>query len=216
MPGGKFITFEGGDGTGKSTQIALFLEYLQREGIEYIFTREPGGTAISERIRQILLDPACGEMADMTEVLLYAAARAQLARELILPARNDGKLVVCDRWVDSSIVYQGMAKEMMDLLAGQEEAVRVVNGFATVGMEPDVTILLDLDPAEALGRAQGPDGSLDRIESRGEDYHRAVRESYLALAEQEARIRVVDAAGSAEAVHARVLAAVLSATELVS
>jgi dTMP kinase len=211
MSAGKFITFEGGDGTGKSTQIALFLTYLHTNGIEHIFTREPGGTPIGERIRGILLDPACTEMEDMTEALLYAAARAQLTREVIRPALDAGKLVVCDRWIDSSIVYQGMAKAMMDFPGGQEEAVRAVNVYATDGIEPDVTILLDLDPAEALGRVQDATGSLDRIEAKGADYHRAVRESYLALAEQEARIRVVDAAGTPEAVRVRVLEAVQSA-----
>jgi dTMP kinase len=216
MPRGSFITFEGGDGTGKSTQLTLFLEYLRGKGIEYVFTREPGGTAIGERVRAILLDPACGEMEDMTEALLYAAARAQLAREVIRPALDAGTLVVCDRWVDSSIVYQGAAKAMIDISSDPETAVRTINAYATDGLAPDVTILLDLDPSEALGRAQGAEGGPDRIEAKGEDYHRAVRESYLALAEREARFRIVNAAGSPEAVHARVLDAVKSAVELVS
>jgi dTMP kinase len=214
MPRGSFITFEGGDGTGKSTQLALFLEYLQTHEIAHIFTREPGGTGIGERIRQILLDPACAEMEDMTEALLYAAARAQLAREIIRPAMDAGKLVVCDRWVDSSIVYQGLAKDLMHGRGGSEEAVRAVNAYATDGLIPDVTILLDLDPAEALGRARSADGRPDRIEAKGISYHRAVRESYLSLAEREARVRVVDAAGPPEAVHARVIDAVQQAVEI--
>ena len=238
MSRGVFITFEGGDGTGKSTQIKLFLDFLRNNNVEFIFTREPGGTAIGERVRQILLDPSCGEMEDMTEVMLYAAARAQLAREVIIPALGAGKVVVCDRWVDSSIVYQGLAKDLMkspgfvgeDLSAGLDEslsgaeydmaesyeaehysaesheaAVTAVNEYATGGLEPDVTILLDLDPKKALGRAGGKSGSLDRIESKGNEYHRAVRESYLALAECEARIRIVNAAGTPKAVHERVL-----------
>ena len=237
MSSGSFITFEGGDGTGKSTQIKLFLDYLSSNDVEYIFTREPGGTAIGERVRQILLDPASGEMEDMTEVMLYAAARAQLAREVIMPALCAGKVVVCDRWVDSSIVYQGLAKDLLgssggydgdlsaansDLCNGldidaerkHEIAVTTVNAYATGGLEPDVTILLDLDPAEALGRAGGKNGKLDRIEAKGNEYHRAVRESYLALADRVARIRVVNAAGPPEAVHARVLDAVSSVVEI--
>ena len=219
MSRGIFITFEGGDGTGKSTQIKLFLDFLRNNNVEFIFTREPGGTAIGERVRKILLDPSYGEMEDMTEVMLYAAARAQLAREVIMPALSAGKVVVCDRWVDSSIVYQGLAKDsfspsLNNKDESHEAAVTAVNAYATGGLEPDVTVLLDLDQDKALGRAGGKTGSLDRIESKGNEYHRAVRESYLALAEREARIRIVNAAGTPKAVHERVLGVIRPVMEI--
>ena len=195
---GKFITFEGGDGSGKSTQIQLAIRWLSESGADVLLTREPGGTKVGEKIRELLLDPANAEMTDMTEMLLYAAARAQIAREVIEPALAEGRLVVCDRWADSSMVYQGAAR-------GLGGAVRVVNEYAAGGLfSPDITILLDLDPAEALGRAAGEGGG-DRIEALGTAYQEKVRAAYLELAREcPERIRVVDAAGTVEDVHARV------------
>jgi len=198
---GKFITFEGGDGCGKTTQIKLAAGYLEREGYDFLLTREPGGTAIGEKIRAILLDPENAEMADMTEMLLYAAARAQIAHEVIEPVLAAGRTVICDRWADSSMVYQGDAR-------GLGEAVRVVNAYAAGGLfSPDATILLDLDPEEALARASGTGGG-DRIESIGAEYQMKVRAAYLKLAACDPkRIRVIDASGSEEEVHARVIEA---------
>ena len=196
---GKFITFEGGDGCGKSTQIKLAVQWLRDSGADFLFTREPGGTLIGEEIRNLLLDPENDEMTDMTEMLLYASARAQLAREIIEPALAAGKDVVCDRWADSSIVYQGMAR-------GLGESVRVVNTIAAGDLfSPDATILLDLDPEESLKRAAGEAGGGDRIESLGIEYQKKVREAYLELAAGEKdRIYIIDARGSREEVHERV------------
>jgi len=197
---GKFITFEGGDGCGKTTQIKLAAGYLEREGYDFLLTREPGGTAIGEKIRAILLDPENAEMTDMTEMLLYAAARAQIARDVIEPALAAGRTVVCDRWADSSMVYQGGAR-------GLGEAVRVVNAYAAGELfSPDATILLDLDPEEALARAESADGGGgDRIEAIGAEYQMKVRTAYLKLAACDpGRIRVIDASGSEDEVHARV------------
>ena len=197
---GKFITFEGGDGCGKSTQIRFAVEWLQELGYDVLLTREPGGTAISEMIRDLLLDLNNDEMTDMTEMLLYAAARAQLASEVIGPALKEGRIIICDRWVDSSIVYQGAAR-------GLGEAVRTVNTFAAGEyFSPDATILLDLDPEEALKRASGGNAG-DRIETLGVSYQNKVRNAYLALAARENdRIYVVNAYGSQEEVRLRVRA----------
>lgn len=199
---GKFITFEGGDGSGKSTQIRLAADWLTAAGFEVLLTREPGGTRIGEMIRALLLDPENTDMMDMTEMLLYAAARAQLAREVIEPALAAGRLVVCDRWVDSSLVYQGAAH-------GLDDAVRKVNAFAAEGLfSPEVTILLDLDPNEALARATAVGDGGDRIEALGVEYQRQVREAYQKLAEREpSRIHVIEASGSPEEVHIRVRSA---------
>jgi len=196
---GKFITFEGGDGCGKSTQIKLAAGYLSAEGYDCLLTREPGGTKIGENIRALLLDPDNTEMTDMTEMLLYAAARAQIAREIIEPALAGGRLVICDRWADSSMVYQGAAR-------GIGEAVRVVNAYAAGDLfTPDATILLDLEPEEALGRLAAAGGGRDRIEALGEEYQISVRAAYLQLAACEPdRFYVVDAGGSPDEVHARV------------
>ena len=198
---GKFITFEGGDGCGKSTQIKLVASWLQKSGCDFLLMREPGGTIIGEKIREILLDPDNDEMTDMTEMLLYAAARAQLAREVIEPSIAAGKLVICDRWVDSSMVYQGGAR-------GLGEVVRTVNTIAAGDLfSPDATVFLDLDPEEALKRAKGENGG-DRIEALGIEYQKKVRQAYLELAAiEKSRIHVVDASGSPEEVHIRVISA---------
>ena len=198
---GKFVTFEGGDGCGKSTQVRLTVKWLKEAGHDAFSTREPGGTKLGEKIRSILLDPENAEMADMTEMLLYAASRAQLACEAIEPALADGKTVVCDRWADSSMVYQGAAR-------GLGEAVRAVNALAAGELfSPDATILLDLDPETALLRATGS-GREDRIEALGAAYQAKVREAYLKLAEREPeRFFVIDASGSPEDVQQRVRAA---------
>jgi len=199
---GKFITFEGGDGCGKTTQIGLAEDYLAAEGYDCLFTREPGGTAIGEKIRSILLDPENAEMADICEMLLYAAARAQIAQEVIGPALAEGRLVICDRWTDSSLVYQGEAR-------GLGEAVRFVNEYAAGELyAPDATILLHVPPEEALARAAAGGGKGDRIEALGVEYQSRVQSAYLRLAACEPeRFHVIDAAGSPGEVHDRVKAA---------
>ncbi|MBQ3465596.1 MAG: dTMP kinase [Firmicutes bacterium] len=188
MNRGFFITFEGGDGSGKSTQISILKESLIEKGYDVILTREPGGTDISEKIRELILDPENGEMEDITEAYLYAAARAQLVRQLIKPALEEGKVVICDRFVDSSIAYQGFGR-------GLGDAVGVINTYAVDDCMPDLTILLKLDPERGSSRIAGREH--DRIEQASDDFHRKVYEGYLKLEEKYPdRILGVDASGT--------------------
>ena len=190
MSRGLFITFEGGDGSGKSTQIELLRDRLTQAGCDVILTREPGGTQISEKIRQMILDPANDEMADMTEAFLYAAARAQLVGQLIRPAIEAGKVVICDRFVDSSLAYQAYGR-------GLGDAVGVINTYAVDGCMPDLTILLRLDPGKGSDRIA--DREHDRIEQASDEFHRRVYEGYLKLEEQyPERIFGIDASGTIE------------------
>lgn len=188
MTKGYFITFEGGDGSGKSTQIALLRDWLEHAGYDVILTREPGGTRISEKIRELILDPDNQEMADMTEALLYAAARAQLVSQMIKPALAEGKVVICDRFVDSSIAYQAYGR-------GLGDAVGVINSYAVDGCMPDLTILLRLDPEKGSSRIA--DREHDRIEQAPDAFHRKVYEGYLALEKAyPERIFGIDASGT--------------------
>ena len=151
MNRGKFITFEGCDGCGKSTQLKLLSEYLTKNGVAHIFTREPGGGKISEAIREILLNGKNAEMTDECEALLYAAARAQHLRDRVEPALAEGKLVVCDRYVDSSFAYQAFARGL------GFDFIEKINAFATEHYLPDCTIFFDLTPEEAFQRKHGAD-----------------------------------------------------------
>ena len=188
MNRGFFITFEGGDGSGKSTQISILKESLIEKGYDVILTREPGGTDISEKIRELILDPENVEMEDITEAYLYAAARAQLVRQLIKPALEEGKVVICDRFVDSSIAYQGFGR-------GLGDAVGVINTYAVDDCMPDLMILLKLDPERGSSRIAGREH--DRIEQASDDFHRKVYEGYLKLEEKYPdRILGVDASGT--------------------
>ena len=184
---GIFISVEGPDGAGKTTQIERLKEYLAGKGYEVLITREPGGTVISEAVRALLLDPKHKEMKPETELLLYAAARAQLVGEVIGPAIEAGKAVISDRFVDSSVVYQGIAREL------GVETVYEVNRPAIGEYMPDVTFLLDL-PAE-VGIARKKDqAELDRMEQESLDFHRKVAEGYRTLAERDPeRIKTIDA-----------------------
>ncbi|MFO7273448.1 MAG: dTMP kinase [Bacillota bacterium] len=187
-----FISFEGVDGSGKSTQIQLLLQYLDERGVPYVFTREPGGTPIAEQIRRILLDPANREMSVITEALLFAAGRADHVSRIIRPALEAGKVVICDRFVDSSLVYQGAAGGL------PIEFLVSINQMATGALRPHRTILLDVDPEVGLARL----GGVDRIEGKSLEYHRLVREAYLELARSEPRrVKVVDASRSVEEVQ---------------
>ncbi|MFC7394707.1 dTMP kinase [Scopulibacillus cellulosilyticus] len=174
---GLFITFEGPDGSGKTTQIRKLANYLKEKGIPYILTREPGGTKISDDIRSIILNPAYNELTGATEILLYAASRAQHVREKIKPALQSGKIVLCDRFVDASIAYQGYG------LGVSLQTVKEINEFATEGLTPDRTYLLDISPENAKKRMlsrmemEYKEG-LDRIEQRENVYHRKVREGF--------------------------------------
>jgi dTMP kinase len=203
---GKLITFEGVDGAGKSTQVLLTAAALEQRGYTVLTTREPGGTRLSEQIRQLLLDPQFSEMAAPTEALLYAAARSQLAGEVILPALESGKVVLCDRFVDSSLAYQGYGRGLgLDLL-------RTVNAFALVGLGAFYTIVIDLQPEQ--GRRRFATRESDRLEQESVSFHRRVRDGYCALAAAAPeRIRVVDGSGAADAVQARVWAQVAAFLE---
>ncbi|WP_347548170.1 dTMP kinase [Pseudalkalibacillus hwajinpoensis] len=174
---GLFITFEGPDGAGKSTQVQKLSEYLTREEIPFIHTREPGGTEISDQIRSLILDPAHKEMVDETEVLLYAASRSQHVKEKIIPALDKGYIVLCDRFVDASIAYQGVG------LGLDVETIKVINEFATGGLSPDRSYMIDL-PVSVGKERMTARNQLDRIEQKGTDYHETVRQAFLELYEQ--------------------------------
>ena len=184
---GIFITMEGPDGAGKTTQIEALSTYLREKGYEVLITREPGGTAISEAVRGILLDPVYREMKPETELLLYASARAQLVGEVIGPAVDAGKAVISDRFVDSSVVYQGIARGL------GVETVYEVNRPAIGAYMPDVTILLDL-PAEVGIARKKNQAELDRMEQESLEFHKKVAEGYRTLAKRDPeRIQTIDA-----------------------
>lgn len=186
---GLLITFEGPDGAGKTTQLNRVCEWFDREGIAYVRTREPGGTAISDKVRELLLNPDHTEMANETEVLLYAASRAQLVNEVIRPALNDGRIVLCDRYVDASLAYQGYG------LGFSLQQIATINRFATKGILPHRTYLLDIPVEIGLNRIRQKRGDgPDRIEQKNIAYHNGVRNGFLALAEREpARFCRIDA-----------------------
>jgi dTMP kinase len=201
MQRGKFITFEGSEGCGKSTQIRRLVERLEGRGVEVILTREPGGTVIGEKIRHLLqYDPEAAGLTDESELLLFAASRAQLVRERILPALEAGKWVVADRFFDSTTVYQGVGRGL-DLAA-----VRSINQFAVGPAIPDLTLLLDLDAATGHARAVQASGEKeDRIESQPLAFFEAVRHGYLELARAEPdRIALIDASVGIEEVSAAI------------
>jgi len=194
----KFITFEGIEGSGKSTQVKLLTEYLESRKLPYISTREPGGTPIAEAIRRILLDPLCAEMLPETELLLYNASRAQHTGELILPALRAGKIVISDRYFDSTYAYQGAARALDYTVIDQ------LTAFATFNTNPDLTILLDL-PAEA-GLSRIGDRELDRLEGEDLDFHRKVREQFLFIAKKYAsRYVVIDAQKATQDIHQEII-----------
>ena len=202
MQRGKFISFEGSEGCGKSTQIKRLVTAIEATGRKVLLTREPGGTIIGEKIREILqFTPEASSMTDEAELLLFAASRAQLVREVIAPALHAGKWVIADRFLDSTTVYQGVARGL------NIESVKAVNSFAIEGMVPDLTLLLDMDAATGHRRAvacrQG--GETDRIEDQPLDFFEAVRAGYLSLAETEKdRISVIDAEQTIEQVAAQI------------
>ncbi len=179
--GGLFISFEGSEGCGKSTQIRALAERLKIEGQKVIQTREPGGTALGEAIRNLLQHDEAGDgMSAESELLLFAAARAQITRELIAPAIAEDKIVLCDRFMDSTTVYQGVARAL------NSSDVATINQFAVGISKPDLTILIDLDPAIGLERVKARSGGqLDRMEREAIEFFEAVRAGYLAVAESE-------------------------------
>lgn len=206
-----FVTFEGPDGSGKTTQIHLLAEHLRRAGRAVLTTREPGGTRIGNGIRQVLLDLAHTEMDPRTETLLFNAARAQLISEVIRPALAAGTIVLCDRFADSTLAYQGYGHQQ-----GLEELRRLI-GYATGGLQPDLTVYLDVPPVEGLRRkrSKGDDpspagaGEWNRLDSQELSFYQRVERGYRQLIEAEpARWVVIDAARPRQAVHRAVLAAV--------
>ncbi|MCB5246614.1 MAG: dTMP kinase [Candidatus Cloacimonetes bacterium] len=200
---GLFITFEGIEGSGKSTQMVLLGQKLSERGLPILLSREPGGPPISEAIRSLLLDPQRGEMLPQTELLLYSASRAQHTGELILPALKEGRVVLCDRYYDSTFAYQGAARSQdMDF-------IRLLTAFATFNAVPDLTFLIDLPVSEGLARITSR--QLDRLEQEDISFHEQVRAQYLDLARAHAgRFVVLDGSLSREAIHAQVLTHVLS------
>jgi dTMP kinase len=194
---GKFITFEGTEGCGKTTQARMVAEYLSQEGWEVVMVREPGGTAVGEKIREILLDTRMGDIAPITEALLFAADRAQQVRDVVRPALQAGRIVVADRYVDSSLAYQGVGRGC------GLEAVKNLNDWATGELEPDLTIMLDLPLEEGLERTG--EFEKDRIERESLEFHRNVRHAYIMLEQIHSRFVLIDGRGNPGAIHERVL-----------
>ncbi len=202
---GYFISFEGGEGCGKSTQIRLLAAALEAQGHSVLMTREPGGTPLGELLRDLLQhNPAGEQMVPEAELLLFAASRAQLAREVIQPALQAGKIVLCDRYLDSTTVYQGVARKL------DAQAVAAINNFAVGSVRPDRTFLLDLDPKTGLERVRArTEGKLDRMEDQASTFFEAVRQGFLALAAKEPeRVQVIDASLSVDAMQSTILTAI--------
>ena len=193
---GKFITFEGAEGSGKSTQAHLVEQELIKRGKDVLLIREPGGVKISESIRDILLDVANTAMTNESEVLLYMAARAQLVKEVIAPALDEGKIVLCDRFLDSTVVYQGYGHDM------DMKVIEAIGAFATKGIAPDLTLLFDIEVEKGLSRTGA---QKDRIEQRSVAYHNRVREGYLQLAKDHPeRIHIIEVDAEKEVIYERV------------
>ena len=195
---GLFITLEGGDGAGKSTQIRNIKSFFETKGLVVVHTREPGGTQISEKLRDILLDSHNTEMDAVTEMLIYAASRAQHVRELVKPALDEGSVVICDRFLDSSIAYQAYGRGLGDM-------VKIVNSYATDGLTPDITFWMDIDPDAGKERVSKM-GDFDRLEMEARDFHYRVYEGYRAIAQSEPdRIKRIDASRSVEEISAEII-----------
>jgi len=201
---GKFITLEGIEGSGKSTQIALLATYLKSLGIRLVLTREPGGTPIGDQVRKILLDPANTALDPKTELLLYAASRAQHLKEVILPHLERSGVVLCDRFADATLAYQGYGRKL------DVDLIRMLDRIVCAGLRPDMTILLDIDAAAGVARARGRNDMRGleteaRFENESIAFHERVRQGYLALASQEPeRFRIVEASRPLEAIQAEI------------
>ncbi len=202
-----FITFEGPDGSGKSTQITLLSDYLQAQGRRVYRTREPGGTPIGDQIRDVLHDVSNTEMRAVTEILLYSASRAQLVAQVIKPMLAEGRIVLCDRYADSAYAYQGYGRQL-DMAMLQS-----ITQFATQTLKPDLTIYLDLPVEDGLMRKRkandAGEGELNRMDRQTRDFYERVRQGYLQMAQAEAeRWTVIDARQSVEQIQREICAAV--------
>jgi dTMP kinase len=198
---GKFIVLDGPDGCGKSTHVHLLCEWLQRQGTAAVHFRDPGDTGIGDKIREILLSPEHERMGTMTELLLYMAARAQLWTEHIAPALAQGKCVVLDRWLSSTCAYQGVAGGF-----GADKVIRIAQE-SLERVWPDITVILDVDRDTAIKRM---DRTWDRMEQKGDNYHHQVRQGFLSLAQGCDDFSIVDAKGSIEEVHQRIVGCISS------
>lgn len=202
MTKGYLITFEGLDGSGKSTQALKLKEALSRKGYSVVLTREPGGTPLAEEIRRVILTPTTEPLVPMAEILLYAASRAQHVENLIKPALAEGKIVISDRFIDSSIAYQGYG------LGWDVEVVKAVNRMAVNGLMPDLTFFIDVSVEKALERIKGRQhrAEADRIESREMLFHRKVREGFIQLSKSDSRfVRVESEEYSIETIHREIM-----------
>ena len=194
-----FITLEGCEGVGKSRQIRLLEEYLKQNDRKYYLTREPGGTVVSEQIRNVILDGKNVSMTDECEALLYAAARVQLLKEVVKPKLDNGELVLCDRYIDSTFAYQGYARGL------SLEFIEKINDYAIKNFMPDYTIFLNLSPKDAFIRKGGVDTG-DRLELSGIEFHNKVYQGYLDLAKKYSeRFIVIDASGTVSQTHQKII-----------
>jgi len=198
---GRLITLEGPDGSGKTTQIELLELYLKESGYEVVRTREPGGTEISEKIRDIILDNDNCNMSYMCEALLYASSRAQLVSEVIKPALSLGKIVICDRFVYSSMVYQGIGRGL------GIERIRSINNAALDGLEADLTFMITIPYEEGLKRKKNQ-GTLDRLENSGNDFHKKVFEGYMDICKKYDKIEVINGNRNVDEVHKDIIKAI--------
>lgn len=204
---GIFITLEGPEGCGKTTQAALLYNYLRGRGYDCLLTREPGGIPISEKIRNILLDPKNKGLNTVAETLLFEASRAVLVEKVIIPALEKGRVVICDRFSDATLAYQGFAGKQ-DL-----RKVRAIDEYARQGIKPDITVLLDIDVKEGLKRAGGKKkfSGRDRMERKSLAYHNAVRRGYLTLAKTEpSRIKVIKTQKDIDTTHELIVREVMN------
>ncbi len=193
---GKFITLEGAEGAGKSTQSALIMDYFKKRKIPAVLLREPGGVKISEKIRALLLDVNNAKMSDECETLLYMAARAQLVKEVLMPTLKKGTHVICDRFLDSTVAYQGAGNGV------DTKTIENIGLFATEGLKPDLTLLFDIDVSKGLSRTNA---QKDRIEQRTIEYHERVRLGYLEIAKREPkRVKVIKVDAPAPEIFKRV------------
>lgn len=184
MKKGLFIVFEGPEGSGKSTQVKLLKDYFEKKGYKVLVTREPGGTKIAESVRKIILSPRM-KISPLTELLLYEASRAQHTAEIIVPNLEKNKVVISDRFADASIVYQGYGRGLnIDL-------IKQLNNIATMGIKPDITFLLDINPEEGLTRVMSGRNRFDRLEREDIEFHRKIRNGYLSLAKSRRDISII-------------------------